>query len=66
MSLALRTKIRSIAFPAISTGVYRFPLDRAAHIAAQETHRFLETYPEFDRIVFCCFDRRRATRIKMR
>ena len=55
MSLALRTKIRSIAFPAISTGVYHFPLDRAARIAANEVHRFLETYPEFDRVVFCCF-----------
>jgi O-acetyl-ADP-ribose deacetylase (regulator of RNase III) len=56
LSLALRTHIRSIAFPAISTGVYRFPLDRAATIAANETVRFLETYPEFDRVIFCCFD----------
>jgi O-acetyl-ADP-ribose deacetylase (regulator of RNase III) len=55
MSLALRTKIRSIAFPAISTGVYHFPLDRAARIAAEETTRFLQTYPEFDRVIFCCF-----------
>ena len=55
LSLALRTPIRTIAFPAISTGVYRFPLDRAADIAARETYRFLETYPEFDRVIFCCF-----------
>jgi O-acetyl-ADP-ribose deacetylase (regulator of RNase III) len=55
MSLALRTKIRSIAFPAISTGIYGFPMDRAARIAAEEVHRFLETYPEFDRVIFCCF-----------
>jgi O-acetyl-ADP-ribose deacetylase (regulator of RNase III) len=55
LSLALRSHIRSIAFPAISTGVYRFPLDRAATIAASETFRFLETYPEFDRVIFCCF-----------
>ena len=55
MSLALREGIRSIAFPAISTGVYGFPLERAATIAANETHRFLETYPEFDRVIFCCF-----------
>jgi O-acetyl-ADP-ribose deacetylase len=55
MSLALRTKIRSIAFPAISTGVYSFPIDRAARNAATETYRFLETYPEFDRVIFCCF-----------
>jgi O-acetyl-ADP-ribose deacetylase len=55
MSIALRTKIRSIAFPAISTGVYGFPMDRAAAIAAEEVHRFLETYTEFDRGIFCCF-----------
>jgi O-acetyl-ADP-ribose deacetylase (regulator of RNase III) len=55
LSLALRERIRSIAFPAISTGIYGFPVDRAAAIAAEETHRFLETYPEFDRVIFCCF-----------
>ena len=57
LSLALRTHIRSIAFPAISTGIYQFPLDRAATIAANETFRFLEIYPEFDRVIFCCFGR---------
>jgi O-acetyl-ADP-ribose deacetylase len=56
LSLALRTHIRSMAFPAISTGAYGFPLDRAAAIAASETFRFLETYPEFDRLIFCCYD----------
>jgi O-acetyl-ADP-ribose deacetylase len=56
MSIALRHRIRSIAFPAISTGAYGFPADRAAFIAAAEVHRFLETYPEFDRVIFCCFD----------
>ena len=55
MSIALRHHIRSIAFPAISTGVYRFPLDRAAAIAANEVERFLATYPEFDRVIFSCF-----------
>ena len=55
MSIALRHHLRSIAFPAISTGVYRFPLDRAAAIAADEVERFLGTYPQFDRVIFCCF-----------
>ena len=55
MSLALREKIRSIAFPAISTGAYGFPLERAAHIATVEVFRFLQIYPEFDRVIFCCF-----------
>jgi O-acetyl-ADP-ribose deacetylase (regulator of RNase III) len=55
MSLALREKIRSIAFPAISTGAYGFPLDRAATIAANEVLRFLQIYPDFERVIFCCF-----------
>ena len=52
LSLALRHQIRTIAFPAISTGAYGFPLKRAAYIAADETERFLACYPEFDRIYF--------------
>lgn len=55
MSIALRHRLRTIAFPAISTGIYRFPLDRAASIAANEVDSFLATYPEFDRVIFCCF-----------
>jgi O-acetyl-ADP-ribose deacetylase len=55
MSIALRNHIRSIAFPSISTGVYRFPLERAASIAAEEVTTFLQTYPEFDRVIFCTF-----------
>ena len=55
LSIALRERIRSIAFPAISTGVYRFPLERAASIAANEVDVFLGTYPQFDRVIFCCF-----------
>jgi O-acetyl-ADP-ribose deacetylase (regulator of RNase III) len=55
LSIALRQHVRSIAFPAISTGIYRFPLDRAAEIAANEVWVFVGTYPEFDRVIFCCF-----------
>jgi O-acetyl-ADP-ribose deacetylase (regulator of RNase III) len=55
LSIALRHQIRTIAFPAISTGVYRFPLERAASIAANEVWVFLGTYPDFDRVIFCCF-----------
>jgi O-acetyl-ADP-ribose deacetylase (regulator of RNase III) len=55
LSIALRHRLRSVAFPAISTGIYRFPLERAAGIAANEVERFLGTYPEFDRVIFCCF-----------
>ncbi len=58
LTLAVEHGLRTIAFPAISTGVYRFPLERATRIALGETRRFLEKHPEaFDRIVFVCFDR---------
>ena len=55
MSIALRHHVRTIAFPAISTGVYGFPVERAAAVAADEVDRFLCTYPQFDRVIFCCF-----------
>jgi O-acetyl-ADP-ribose deacetylase (regulator of RNase III) len=45
----------SIAFPAISTGVYRFPTDRAAGIAVAATVEALAEAPKVGRIIFCCF-----------
>jgi O-acetyl-ADP-ribose deacetylase (regulator of RNase III) len=45
----------SIAFPSISTGVYRFPADRAARIAVSTTVDALAAAPEVKRIIFCCF-----------
>ncbi len=51
--LASAHGLRSIAFPAISTGVYRFPADRAARIAVQTV---LETAAaRLERVTFCCF-----------
>jgi O-acetyl-ADP-ribose deacetylase (regulator of RNase III) len=55
LALAAENKIRSIAFPAISTGIYHFPLDRAARIAATETKTFMDANPVFNRVIFCCF-----------
>ena len=51
--------LRSIAFPAISTGVYGFPAERAATIAVR-TVAGRVTKDAFDRIVFCCFSRASA------
>ncbi len=45
----------SVAFPSISTGAYRFPLERATEIALEETKKFLETDETLQRIVFVCF-----------
>jgi len=53
---AKKHAVTSIAFPAISTGVYRFPLTRASRIAVDTVHRFLETERSvIQTAVFCCF-----------
>jgi O-acetyl-ADP-ribose deacetylase (regulator of RNase III) len=47
--------LASIAFPAISTGVYRFPADRAAGIAMAATADALAAAPALTHVIFCCF-----------
>jgi O-acetyl-ADP-ribose deacetylase len=47
--------LTSVAFPAISTGVYRFPADRAADIAVLTTADALPAAPSLSRVIFCCF-----------
>jgi O-acetyl-ADP-ribose deacetylase (regulator of RNase III) len=47
--------LASVAFPAISTGIYRFPADRAARIAVSATVDALAAAPAVTRIIFCCF-----------
>ncbi|MCI0439222.1 MAG: O-acetyl-ADP-ribose deacetylase [Chloroflexi bacterium] len=59
LSLARERGIRTIAFPAISTGVYGFPKERAARIAMRETRDFLAQNPDaFDRVIHVCFSPR--------
>ena len=56
LKLAAENGVRSIAFPAISTGVYGFPADRAAEIAVATVAETVGATPDaFDRVVFCCF-----------
>ena len=45
----------SIAFPAISTGIYRFPADRAAGIAVRTSVEVLSSAPMLSHVIFCCF-----------
>lgn len=47
--------LASVAFPAISTGVYRFPAERAARIAVSATADAVAAAPIIGRVVFCCF-----------
>ena len=47
--------IRTIAFPAISCGVYRFPIDQAVEIAVRETQAELEKNGELEKVIFACF-----------
>jgi O-acetyl-ADP-ribose deacetylase (regulator of RNase III) len=55
IEIAAAHGLRSIAFPAISTGVYRFPVDRAAAIAVNTVLDALEAGAPLDRVVFACF-----------
>ncbi|ODR96005.1 RNase III inhibitor [Methyloceanibacter superfactus] len=57
LNLAAETGLKSIAFPAISTGIYGFPADRAAFIAARTVRETLRQRPGIERVVFCCFGR---------
>jgi O-acetyl-ADP-ribose deacetylase (regulator of RNase III) len=47
--------LRTIAFPLISTGIYRFPLERACRIALEEVKKFLEKSGSPERVRFICF-----------
>lgn len=53
---AIRKGVKSIAFPSISTGVYGFPVDRAAKIAIHELGQFLKTNSSIEEIRMVAFD----------
>src|SRR5438034_3983462 len=55
LALAEQNRVRSIAFPSISTGAYGFPLERAARIAVTEIQKFLERNSSIERVVLVCF-----------
>jgi O-acetyl-ADP-ribose deacetylase (regulator of RNase III) len=56
-SLELATKhgIRTIAFPAISCGIYGYPIDQASRIAVQATNAYIREQGEFEQVLFVCF-----------
>ena len=47
--------LTSVAFPAISTGIYSFPADRASKIAIRTAAESLPVAPSLERVIFCCF-----------
>ncbi|OGF66887.1 MAG: O-acetyl-ADP-ribose deacetylase [Candidatus Fischerbacteria bacterium RBG_13_37_8] len=58
LALAVQHTIKTIAFPAISTGIYGFPLERACRIALAEIKKFLSTETTLEKVILVCFDKR--------
>ena len=56
LTLASKKKLNSIAFPAISTGIFGFPVDRAAKLMLTEAVAFLRDHTMPERVVFCLFE----------
>jgi O-acetyl-ADP-ribose deacetylase (regulator of RNase III) len=55
LELAARHGVRTIAFPSISTGVYGYPIERAAPIAVTAVRETVSRLPEIEEVLFCCF-----------
>ena len=55
LQLAVENKIRSIAFPAISCGVYGYPIKDACEIAVTTTSQFIEDHSEMEKVIFMLF-----------
>jgi O-acetyl-ADP-ribose deacetylase (regulator of RNase III) len=55
LRLAVDNGIRSIAFPAISCGIYGYPIEAACRIAVSETAKFVQTAPSIERVLFTAF-----------
>ncbi|HSD14570.1 MAG TPA: O-acetyl-ADP-ribose deacetylase [Flavobacterium sp.] len=56
LKLAVENNCKSVAFPSISTGVYRFPKEAAAQIAVKTVSEFLSNHSEIEKVLFVCFD----------
>lgn len=56
LEIAKQNAVRSLAFPAISTGVFGFPKDRCARVMLMSTMAYLQSGSSIDRIIFCLFD----------
>lgn len=55
LNLAAQNDVKTIAFPSISTGVYRYPIEEAAKIAVDTVRQVLSEFKGFETVIFCCF-----------
>lgn len=58
LDLLVQNGLRTIAFPSISTGAYRFPIERATEIALGAVRAALEETDQIAKVIFCCFSER--------
>ena len=58
LTLASENGCKTVDFPSISTGVYHFPLDKAAAIASKTIKEYLDAHQEIERVRMVCFDER--------
>lgn len=58
MKLAEENGLKSIAFPSISTGVYGYPIEKAARIAVETVRSIDPDLKSVEEVIFCCFSRR--------
>jgi len=56
LQLANQNQVRTISFPNISTGIYRFPKEKAADIAIKAVSDFLKTPNGIEKVIFVCYD----------
>ena len=56
LALAAKHDVRTIAFPAISCGVYGYPHEEAVEVAVRECAEGLVRHPSIERVIFVCFD----------
>ncbi|MBL7094532.1 macro domain-containing protein [candidate division KSB1 bacterium] len=57
LKVANENNLKSIAFPAISTGIFGFPLERCAGIMIKETINYLQSKTKLEKVVFCLFEK---------
>ncbi len=56
LRLAVENGVKTVAFPAISTGAYGFPPERACRIAVETVKEFLTRHESIEKVIFACFD----------